>query len=372
MYSLIYILLNIIFLLSVLLIIIFFLLQICITEEDLYHSIYNKDDCEIVGKLYNCNSYENIIKDLQFFIDCYNKNNKNNQIQSHNSNCIFINTDKYNNLDKYHYKILLNPNDNSLKFVFKHKYIGGAYIRNLLLPCSNTTAIQLTDEKTYPHSSFINIFYFFKLLYNYNTIPKINGIILKKVNSNSEIQRYTNTYNIDRINNKYSSRIIIIFNILKIIQNALNIGRPLVCYLPIAFNHVYGVNNNIGIIFIELLENDTIDTFNKRFEQNKYQALATNFVLLNNLNKLSVYNGSSVRQNVDIVITSIYHNNNDTEKPAMVYWTYKNVAEYPIYVAISSCVMEEKIVVSQTITSNIGKINLPAYYKEIDCNYFTE
>lgn len=150
------------------------------------------------------------------------------------------------------------------------------------------------------------------------------------------------------------------------------IGRPLVCYLPIAFNHVYGVNNNIGIIFIELLENDTIDTFNKRFEQNKYQALATNFVLLNNLNKLSVYNGSSVRQNVDIVITSIYHNNNDTEKPAMVYWTYKNVAEYPIYVAISSCVMEEKIVVSQTITSNIGKINLPAYYKEIDCNYFTE
>ena len=55
----------------------------------------------------------------------------------------------------------------------------------------------------------------------------------------------------------------------------------------------------------------------------------------------------------------------------MLQWTYENVAEYTIYIAISSCVMKEKIVVSQTITSNMGKINLPvAEYKEVGYDYF--
>ena len=353
----------------------FILLKIFVTdtEEDLYHSKHNKEDGGkiILKVINNQTSIEKIKIKLRLLDECYNKNSiTKNHIQNRNTNWEFTDADKYNELDdNYHYKLLKNSNDNIIYANFKHKYIGGAYIRDLLLSLVITE--QTPSKQFYPHSSFINFFYFLKLLYNYNTIPKITGVVLNLVNSKTDIQRYINTYDIDRNdNNKHSSRIIIIFNALKTIQQTLNLGRPLVCYLPIAFNHIYGVSNNIGIMFIELLENDTIDTFNKRFERNKYQALATNFILLNNLHKLSISNGSSIRQSVDIVLTSIYFNCDESEKESMLYWSYENIAEYPIYIAISSCVMKEKIVVSQTITSNIGKINLPLDYKEIDYDYF--
>jgi hypothetical protein len=210
------------------------------TEEDLYHSTRNKKDGgKIIAKIIKKNfSIEEIEKKLKLFIDVYNKNNS-NTIPSHDSNYVFTNIDTYNKLDEdnnYHYRILINPNDNTIHFDFTHKYIGGAYLRDLTLSFLNTK--QVSNEKFYPHSSFVNIYFFFKLLYNYNTIPKINGVVLKLVNSKSNMQRYMNTYNIDRVldniyNNKYSSRIIIIFNALKKIQQSLNIGRQLVCYLPV-------------------------------------------------------------------------------------------------------------------------------------------
>ena len=136
-------------------------------------------------------------------------------------------------------------------------------------------------------------------------------ILLRLVNSPLEIRRYISTYTIDRIDNvdntnknTPSSRITIIFNALKTLHKALAINRPIICYLPIAFNHVKGINNNIGIMLIDCREDDTINTFNKRFEDNKYMILATNFLLVNNLHKLGGYNGSSVRNIVDVVLTS--------------------------------------------------------------------
>jgi len=37
-------------------------------------------------------------------------------------------------------------------------------------------------------------------------------------------------------------------------------------------------------------------------------------------------------------------------------WSYCDIAEYPIYLAISSCVCNDNIYVTETITSNIGKL----------------
>ena len=368
-------LLEMLFYVSFILLSPFLLFRIFLTEEDSYHLLRNKEDGGRIIVKFIKNQYssiEEIKNKTQTLIECYNKNNI-HKIQPHDSKCVFTDSNEYNNFGEdvnYHYKMFVNSNDNVIYGDFKHKYIGGAYLRDFML--SSVSTQQVSNEKYYPHSSPINIFPFVKLLYNYKSLPKITGDLLRLAPSKTGIQRYVNTYTIDRQDkSKYSSRIIIIFNALKTIQQTLHIGRPLVCYLPVAFNHVYGVSNNIGILFIEIFEQDTIDTFTKRFEQNKYHALATNFILLNNLHKISIHNGSNIRKSVDIVLTSLYYNCDEPEDESMLQWTYENVAEYPIYIAISSCVMKEKIVVSQTITSNMGKINLPvAEYKEIGYDYF--
>ena len=261
-----------------------------ITEEDPYQA--KKDDGgKIVANLIKTNTLStNIIeKKVTNFVQTYNKNCKyNNRISKHTNNCVFTDSKKYNEVnDDYHYKILLNTPNNTIYFQFKHKYIGGAYIRDLSSSLIDTE--QSANEKFYPHSSFFNIIYVAKLLYNYRTIPKIDTAkieqytncklpsvvcckrlynpptLLKLVESSSEIRRYVNTYTLDRADNKHSSRTIILFNALKTLQKALALNRPIVRYLPIAFNHVKGINNNIGIMFIDLREEDTINTFNKRF-----------------------------------------------------------------------------------------------------------
>lgn len=369
--------------------------RIGLTEEDSYQA-QKEDGGKIVAKIIKTNTLNsNIIEEkITNFVESYNKNcNYTNPISKHISNWIFSDINKYNEVtDDYHYKILTDTPNNTIYFQFKHKYIGGAYIRDLSSSLIDTE--QSANEKFYPHSSFFNIIYVAKLLYNYHRIPKIDTahiekysklnlphmecckriykppILLKLIESPSEIRRYVNTYTIDRTNNTPSSRIIIIFNALKTLQRVLNINRSIVCYLPIAFNHVKGINNNIGIMFIDLREEDTINTFNKRFEENKYQALATNFLLVNNLHKLFGHNGNTVRNYVDVVLTSVYYTCDDNDKETRLHWSYENVGSYPIYFAISSCILKDKIVVAQTITSNIGEIKLPAEYEPIGYDYF--
>ena len=327
-----------------------------LTEEDSYHT--KKEDGGIISL--NATFEKELLLDklknnLNDFIKEYNNYNPNNKIINHHNYYIYDDINEYNQIkNNFHYKILL-INKNKINIEFVHKYIGGAYIRSFLQSFLHID--QIPNSKFYPHSSIINFFMAIKLLFNYNSIPRIiNNEYLPLIKDKSEIKRYVNRYCIERSKNKeIPSRIVIIYNVLKKIHTGLKLQRPLIIYFPVAFNHVKNVSNNIGLVWMELKYEDTIQSFNKRFDDNRYQALATNFILLHKLNKLIKYSGSNVRKNVDVVVTSTYYNNDSNTS---LSWTYNDIAEYPIYVALSSCIVENKIYVTETITSNIGEIKI--------------
>jgi hypothetical protein len=312
---------------------------------------------------------ENLKNNLNNFCKKYNCEQTKIKLEINNNILIFSNITAYDECDNFVCKFYIDYDKKSIKYVFDHEYIGGSYIRDL----SNNLLLtkQTSTHSFYRKSSILYLFYFIVLCYNYIKLPKIkNELRLKRVDDPKQICRYTKKYTIKRSeNNKISSREIILYNglknLYKVLENKLN-GRQLVCYLPIAFINTNNITNNIGLIWISIDKNTTIEDFNLMLSKSKYQALATNFIVYYKIDKLvswfkKINNISNdTRNNVDVVLTSIYYKSDDK---ITLSWSYCDVAEYPIYLAISSCIRNNKIYVSETITSNIGKLD--------NCNYST-
>ena len=157
------------------------------------------------------------------------------------------------------------------------------------------------------------------------------------------------------LNQKFSSKTVIIYNILKTLYKGLNLNRPLVCFLPIAFQEYPNIKNNIGVMCITFdILIDNLESIDKQIYYSKYQILATNTLLL--YNKFNKTKGSSLRQNIDVIISFMLAKEDKTN--FKVSWTYENIGEYPIYVAVSSVMKNDKIEVTETITSNTSDFDL--------------
>ena len=90
-----------------------------------------------------------------------------------------------------------------------------------------------------------------------------------------------------------------------------------------------------------------------QLKNNAYMALGTNFLLYNNLIKSN--NGNNVRKSVDAVITIIF---SEDDIYVSKSWTFYNVSEYPVYVAISSVLNNNTINVTQTLTISTPEFNI--------------
>ena len=51
---------------------------------------------------------------------------------------------------------------------------------------------------------------------------------------------------------------------MKILYSCLNLKRPLICYLPIAFQNFKNVKNNIGLMWLSFEDKDTIEIIEKK------------------------------------------------------------------------------------------------------------
>jgi hypothetical protein len=139
----------------------------------------------------------------------------------------------------------------------------------------------------------------------------------------------------------------------------------LICYLPIAFQSVKGVKNNIGLIWLSFNPNRMSEIeFDKELDKSRWQALASNACLhmipspLKNI-------GKTVRQNVDVVV-SFMLGTDDLDFEAS--WTFEHISDYPIYIAIASIRKSNgDISVTNTITSSTPNLT----YHNLDVSDLT-
>lgn len=302
-------------------------------------------------------NYEIMHAKLVKFNENYNKlsANKINDINLFNTKKEFI------NCKKYHYKICLDIENHKFYAKLNHELIGGSNIGKFCY-----TAFTKEQKDNFYHSRFYHIFPAIKLILLRNKIPKIQNPLPLFENC-LNINRYIYKESFERKNNVKATILYHIMLRLYYYLDMKRLGRELVCILPIAFYNTKTINNNIGILWLTFNESDTIESIKRKMEKNAYQIFGTNFLLSNGL--LSTKSSSkNTRKNADAIITILF-----TEDPnnIQISWTYPNVADYPVYVAVHSRLAENTVYITQTYTVNTPNFE-PGELQKVEDNYLLE
>jgi len=339
-----------------------------VTVEDNYQKIINKknnttqsviDSIAFYDKdSINTINYEIMHAKLEKFNENYNKLSANKI----NNIFIFKNKEDFLNCKEYHYKLWLDIDNKKLYGKLNHELIGGSNIGKFCY-----TAFAKDQKDNFYHSRFYNIIFAIKLFIYRNRIPRIQNP-LQLYENKANISRYIIRESFNRKNNVKAT---IIYHIMQRLYYCLGIkqmNRDLVCILPIAFYNIKNINNNIGIMWLTFNYTDTVESIKRKMEKNAYQIFGTNFLLSNGLlNKKS--SSKNTRQNVDAVITILFTKDTNNIR---ISWTYPSVADYPVYVAVHSRLVENTVELTQTITVNTPNFNPGEFEKVIDDEYLFE
>jgi hypothetical protein len=338
-----------------------------VTVEDNYQHIINKKN-NTTQSVIDCIAFydsESIKKiDYEIMRDKLVKFNENyNKLSANRINDIFFFTKKedFIKCKQYHYKLWLDINNKKLYGKLNHELIGGSNIGKFCY-----TAFAKEQKDNFYYSRFYHFIFAIKLFFNRNSIPRIQNPLPLYENKDN-IMRYIIKESFER---KMNVKATIIYHIMQRLYYCLNIksqGRDLVCILPIAFYNTKTINNNIGILWLTFNEADTVESIKRKMEKNAYQIFGTNFLLSNGL--LSTKSSSkNTRKNADAVITILF--TNDTNN-IQISWTYPSVADYPVYVAVHSRLVENTVHLTQTYTVNTPNFE-PGNLKQAEHKYLFE
>lgn len=338
-----------------------------ITAEDNYQTIINQKNNTTQSVIDSIIVFDdNSINTINFEI-LYNKllkyNENYNKLSKNKISDVFFYNNKQDfiNCKKYHYKAYFDFDNKKIYTKLNHELIGGSNIgKYCYIP------FEKEQKDNFYHSRFYHIFPAIKLILLRNQIPKITNPI-PLLENKIDIQRYILHESFDR---KTNVKATILYNIMKRLYSCLNIknlGRDLVCYLPIAFYNTKTINNNIGIMWITFNESDTVESIKYKMEKNAYQIFGTNFLLSNGLLKTKS-SSKDVRKNVDAVITILF---TEDLNNIQVRWTYSSVADYAVYVAVHSRLSENTVYLTQIYTVNTPNFE-PGELQKIEDNYLLE
>lgn len=288
----------------------------------------------------------------------YNKT-YNNKIEQIN---MFDDIVPFKSCTEFVYKAYVDKNTGKIYCKFNHELLGGSNLGKITFTINRVKQPNLFLESKLWHSALA-----LRLWLNKNNLPKTSEP-LPLIQERNDILRYTAKYSFERCKT-ISTKGRILYNILKDLYTCLALKRQLVCYLPIAFQNTPDAYNNIGLIWITYDPYDTEASIEKQLNDNAYQALATNFILRNKLHTDQNV-GSNVRKNVDAVITIIF--SSDTTDLSCS-WTFKNISEYPVYVAVSSRLSGNTVMITQTLTVSTPAFNIDKSeneYMKKETDYF--
>ena len=270
-------------------------------------SFFNNSVLYLFGFIYKWCNIETM--EDKFHKDKKDNNNSMNKIKFEFNNEDEFNIVKNNILNFFENKDILNKyeittdsifnnTNNKLGITFKkkcvyiyinHYYISGSTV--FILVCKMLNSTPPTFLKTNPFYGIINLpFYIYELM----TLKKKEYEKIEKQIEHIIIEKQIETTN---------KRFYLYLSVLNKVYISLQLNRPMVVALSIAFDELPYINNNVGLIIITYEIKDTVETIEKKIKNAYYQAYCSNFIVncpLPNIGNIEL------RDYIDCIITSMY------------------------------------------------------------------
>ena len=186
-------------------------------------------------------------------------------------------------------KLVISFKNNCIYIYFNHYYISGPNMFILLNKMVNSSS-----PKFLLTNPFLGIIYLPLYIYNLSLLKKREYTKIEKQIEHVIVEKNINTIN---------KRCYLYLSILNKIYNSLQLNRPMVVALSIAFEELPYIKNNVGLIIINYELKDTIETLEQKIKNAYYQAYCSNFIVNCPLPNIGNF---ELRNYVDCIISSMY------------------------------------------------------------------
>lgn len=253
-----------------------------------------------------------------------------------------------NILNNSNNKLVISFKNNCIYIYFNHYYISGPNMFILLNKMVNSNSPIFL--KTNP---FLGIIYLPFYIYDLTLLKKREYTKIEKQMEHIIVEKNINTKN---------KRCYLYLSILNKIYTSLQLNRPMIVALSIAFEELPYIKNNVGLIIINYELKDSIETLEQKIKIAYYQAYCSNFIINCPLHNIGNF---ELRNYVDCIISSMYIKSDFDFKIA---WNCSKLPIEQMYVGSVSILHSDNTMDINMCLNTCSK-NYNNSYKYID-NYF--
>jgi len=245
----------------------------------------------------------------------------------------------------------INNDTQIIRCSYDHRYCSGHFF----LKCGTVFFDgEHSDVSIFSHAPFLAEIAISKLVYYkpYNQ----EGKCFKMIKDTKDIRRIFMKIKLDHRKiscDREDDRCVInwvAWIILRRISKASHRSKTLNVIIPVAFDKLPNISNNIGITFIKWLKsNISFEDFSELMNGEKYQTMATNLYMRGNSG--SNY-GKDVRNDTDVVLT-IGYVKDAKYHPSYQMTSFNSIPDYPVY-----CMA--------VIIHNVVHVSISVYTKDIN------
>lgn len=305
--------------------------------EDKFHK--HKEDNNLMNKVkfeFNNNDEYNIV--INNIIDMINNKDF---LQKYD-----ISTDSI--LNNTNNKLVISFKYNCIYVFFNHYYISGPDMFILLNQMVNSNPPNFLQ--TNPFYGIINLPFY---IYDLSLLKKREYV---------KCERQYEHFIVEKNITSKNKRSYLYLSILQKVYHSLQMNRPMVVALSVAFDELPYIKNNVGLIIINYEIEDTIETLEQKIKKGYYQAYCSNFIITCPLPNIGTI---ELRDYIDCIISSMYIKSDFDFKIA---WNCSKMPVEQMYVG-SVSILHSDNTMDTNICFNTCSLNYKNTYEYID-NYF--